>query len=794
MPYFPQLWRVICATLCTTILLTQASFSAEYTFSTWLNGWRKNANDKSPHLFGIETNRYGFSLNVTNFDECKFGRIQGQSSYQEALAHRPSNITNRPDSKLTLSIEANGELYHAKTSGVSAAKGVKKLSSVRLWESGRYVQHYDLLGLDFRNSSGQRLKCKGRLDLLAWPDTLTFTLHVTPEEDWSESILRIAINGRAMKSSQQQKITTRWKAGEEKSLTLTCDLNSKIKAKPKPIQLTIKDSRRKNHRVTFDPQRNCHVATINRLKRSWKTGYTDIRNYDDFHLRVSGGTSEKTIPFLLHLRHPANITGICPILCDEDGTPTGIPVQLSKNWHHQERGNYLMVYAKLPAGKPANFILRLAYGHYGKLPSASHAQLSLIGYGGPYAGNGRWDQLAIGCWGETICFDMDMSLVDVSITDIRMLMARSGAQGEKWGWTEAGWGGDWLNVRDHHQKKYFQNHLKTAYLSHGPCLTHAQHKGFYGAHQEVAFTAQVETLRTDDYARTFQRLRYTFTKNVSATDLWLFKIGRSFDYQSPRLAYGNLDGLLAEQVIPDTIKAGQLALDETELTGPAPHWIAFPGASSHHSKNPKPNGYRALIIRDYHARIGGKTFTQPVIKSPLFKDTPTNLDLELLPPRGIRQFQKGDYIELDLELITLPRIADDYYGPNTQFRKHLKQHPNSWKTTHREAQLNTLKIEVTGGLVKRNYPIIIQAQAPVVKLTIQGGAGAVPLQLQGLNSATGHQLFRLINGQHTPFDQSVHGNDFWQTDFDEATQTYTVTYNLPLDGLKSSKWTFKQGK
>ena len=122
----------------------------------------------------------------------------------------------------------------------------------------------------------------------------------------------------------------------------------------------------------------------------------------------------------LDLRPPANITGLCPILCDEDGRPTGIPVQLSKNWHYKPMGPYLMAYTMLPPHRAATYVLRVVYGFYGTLPSASHAQLSLIGYNDK--GNGRWDQLAIGCWGETICFDMDMSLVDVAITDIRMLM------------------------------------------------------------------------------------------------------------------------------------------------------------------------------------------------------------------------------------------------------------------------------------------------------------------------------------------------------------------------------------
>jgi len=82
-------------------------------------------------------------------------------------------------------------------------------------------------------------------------------------------------------------------------------------------------------------------AGVKDLQRTWKTGYTDIRNYDEFAIVVDNpGKGCVRVPFLLDLGWPANITGLCPILCDEDGTPTGIPVQLSKNWHYRELGAY----------------------------------------------------------------------------------------------------------------------------------------------------------------------------------------------------------------------------------------------------------------------------------------------------------------------------------------------------------------------------------------------------------------------------------------------------------------------
>ncbi|MEN8694008.1 MAG: hypothetical protein ABF334_04315 [Akkermansiaceae bacterium] len=776
--------------LCFIALFTQGTLASDYTFSCWENGWRKNANDRSKDLFAIETNHYGFKINVINFDELNFGRIVGQPSYLEALTHKTEKLRSLPKAKLLVAIEVDGKRYTAKTRIPQKVPRFKRLSSVRLWESGRFVQHYDFLHLDFRDSDNKPLDCEARLDLVAWPSSLTFTLHVTPPKDWTESALHLRLKGKPGDWNQRKRMPALWKAGEERSVTITSSILDAAPSKPPEISVVSSDG--KKLPVQFDPQKNCQVASVSRLKRSWKTGYTDIRNYDDFKISIAGSSITQNIPFLLHLRNPANITGICPILCHEDGTPTGIPIQLSKNWHYKPMGNYLMAYAMLPP-RPANYILRLAYGFYGSLPSASHAQLSLVGYGGPHAGNGRWDQLAIGCWGETICFDMDMSLVDIAITDIRMLMTRQGLEGKKWGWTDAGWGGDWLKISDQNQKKYFQNNLKTAYLAHGPCLTEARHAGYYGANQEVEFSAKIQTLRTDDYSRTFQRLRYTFTKDVSAKDIWLYKIGRSFSYHSPRVAYGNLNGLLAEHQAPDTLNKDQLFLNHTELTGPAPHWIAFPGAhETREARSPKPNGYRALVIRNYKAVIGGMTYRTPVFRSPVHRANPTTLDIEILPPDGLRQFQKGDQIDLDIELITLPRLADDYYGPNETFRQHLAKHPSSWKTTHREAKGNTLRVQVSGGTETQNYPLVIQVEEPEVKFTIQGGIGAVPVQFKGLKTAGHYQLHRVINGKIHPFNQSVHGNDFWQTDFDPNAATYSLTFNLPLDGINSSEWILRK--
>ncbi len=140
-------------------------------------------------------------------------------------------------------------------------------------------------------------------------------------------------------------------------------------------------------------------------------------------------------------------------------------------------------------------------------------------------------------------------------------------------------------------------------------------------------------------------------------------------------------------------------------------------------------------------------------------------------------------------MIILPRIADDYYGPNEALRKHLEQHPRSWETVYREAVGNDLKVKVEGGVVENNFPLIISTDADTVSVDIEGGVGHAPIQFKNLKSARGYTLYQIANGEKIPFDQSTEfGNDFWQTDYDAESNSYKRTYNIPLDGLAESKW------
>ena len=57
----------------------------------------------------------------------------------------------------------------------------------------------------------------------------------------------------------------------------------------------------------------------------------------------------------------------------------------------------------------------------------------------------------------------------------------------------------------------------------------------------------------------------------------------------------------------------------------------------------------------------------------------------------------------------------------------------------------------------------------------------MPLTLTGLTDYKGYGLFVSSGGKLKRVDQSVHGNDFWQTDYDAASRSWRQTYNIPLD-------------
>lgn len=991
----------------------------DYSFGFYPNGWRRGKDDATKDLLRIETGYYGFEIDTDDIAHPRFSLFKDGADAAQVFADGTSHTSALAPAELSIEIKVGEKIYRPASCQAGRRDDGARMEDVRLQDSGRFVQHFDLYNLDFVDDQGAPLGGSANLAIVAWPDSLTFTAQlkpspvykdgpilgvegaglcidkssleiphnenldspefsleswykfpgqwsfaprpgmivsknqhmdndgffglcmrgakleailnigggkenhlrlrarepilkdlwnhfaltydgktarlyvngklsssleigiarqpgtgslfigrdgqknqgrgmvdevrlwnrvlspeqiadrhanpakpvdpaglvfeetfsrfpVPPKENWKDAEISLSFKGAGREWSTKQKVENDWfegeasnfglRWGEARHFSLPCDVGpARLPADDVAIRVLREDIYQNPITVVFNPLYNCFYAKAYKLKRDWHIkDNADLGRYDDIPIELeNNGTQAGTVPFLLELFNPWGIPGVLPVLCHEDGRPTGVPVQTSKNWHISPA--YVRAYTMLPApvGK-SRYLLRFSYGFFGTVPQASHTQLSLVGWGG----HGRWDQIAVGGWGETLCLNLDQSAADNIITDNRGMLTRNGKDGPLWQWVEAGWGGDWLSVKNSAGENLRTVGAKALYTTHGPCLSEIEYRGWLGQAREVAFHSMVRVPRTDDYARTFFRNTYSFAATLSAKNSFLFKVGDSFNYVTPRVAYGNLAGLIAEQTPPASAKPGDVVVERLELEGEGPWWVAFPEGKALLPPGREKFGTaaKALVIRSYKATFGGQTFTRPSISLVVHSTKPdgkSDLDLLLTPPDGVENYQPGDKVEMDLEWITVPHCAEDYYGPNEALRQHLAEFPRSWKTVHREAAGNNLVINATGATVTNRYPVILQVGSPTapdqpssgvprrVVLDITGGVAQIPVRFEGLKTPLGFKLHEEVDGKPVEFTQAVHGNDYWQADFDPLANTYSLTFNLPTDGKPKSRWIFE---
>ena len=122
-----------------------------------------------------------------------------------------------------------------------------------------------------------------------------------------------------------------------------------------------------------------------------------------------------------------------------DGSPSGLPLQVSKNWHEGHPLSWLSVSTAcmLPPNSTTLLTLRVVFAHWGGLPSVSHAQLCLIGWGG---GHQVWHESALGSFGENFVYQPDGGSRRSKVTDVRPMsvcnMDSTASNCKKYRWTE----------------------------------------------------------------------------------------------------------------------------------------------------------------------------------------------------------------------------------------------------------------------------------------------------------------------------------------------------------------------
>ena len=783
----------------------------DYTHMWWADGLRNRSAD-SRMLRCIQTGYYGLALDVEKVELVHLGPLVNTAGYQDVLFETNQRVLDLPPAKLELSVQIGDKRFRCNRSSV-VYSGVP---FARIVESGRFCQRSDLLRLDLEDEQGNRLDAYGRLEIVAWPDRLILLAEVelTGEkkggsqeqtDDWKNSRLELSASLEVPGSSgvvRAPSASSRFADRKGRvALDITPPLTDRGSEEHSPNDTSKdEDATRFVQATDMADQQSCPVEYDS--DRQWYRV-----NLDDVVTQGSGqdvlervkirldnpSSTERAFRLMfektqrgLSIPGMSPVTGMSPMLRDMAGNPTGIPVQISKNWH--KRDNQYPLYQglwfhgfsmlRLPPESTTEFELSIAYAHWGGVPAASHAQLCLIGWGS----NQIWNQAAMGAWGESICFEPDQGQVGGTVLDTRPLMVWAMKRDEpvKWHWTNNVGGADFLVYYDARGNKQWNSRIRSAYRQHGPNLTEVTYAG-RSADGKIDLRMTVSLFRSDDIVRGVYRFRYDVRRPVDFSRLVLFQCGGDdYSYTGERsFARGNENGLVEEW---DTEWGGNVyRRPPLPCDGRIP-WFSMHRAVSRDSSKCGAWANRGFVIRHWDARLGGKPAPPHAAEyAAKVRGTDTSL-IDILPPPHVKRLEPGDYVEATVVHIVMPQKAADYYGPNQNLRAALARDADTWKMIYREATGNDLDVRVTQGRLAREYPPLVEVDAQqAADFTVSGGLGYVPITLGGLSRHHGYRLYRVVDGRHELVDQSVHGNDFWQTDYGHTTKKWRRTYTVPLD-------------
>ncbi len=161
----------------------------DYGFLWWADGWRgRSANGGK--VICVRTGNYGLALDVERLRLLHLGAITEASPADRAVAEDNATIMNLPAADLDITVEVGGVRY--RSAGVDSQIKDDLVFPVRLVESGRWLQRFDVQRLLFENDKQERLDADARLEVVAWPDFVSFSLELKPRGDLGNREVRLS--------------------------------------------------------------------------------------------------------------------------------------------------------------------------------------------------------------------------------------------------------------------------------------------------------------------------------------------------------------------------------------------------------------------------------------------------------------------------------------------------------------------------------------------------------------------------------------------------------------------------
>jgi hypothetical protein len=554
--------------------------------------------------------------------------------------------------------------------------------------------------------------------------------------------------------------------------------------------------------AAWDPERGVYQVDIANLTAvgapTWPSVWSTPSNHNWYnrHRIVVNNDTDAAVSIPIGFNAAENaafyITGGIPMLRSVDGEPSGIPVQISKNWHDPPAWYHLYSALLLEPGSH-EFEHTFAHSKWGEAYAVQHAQLSLIGWGH----NQQWDESSIGCWGESITYDPDMTMARAQVDDVRPFLVDAGGE---WRWTGNVGGASFLVYRPSEGIASFPSHqlgrMRTHYAYTGPNLTKVIYAGLSRDGKiEAKITTQLG--RTDDLVRAYYHLEYTVLEDVNYNRIAFFQMAadRYSDNGFTRYAYGDEDGVMFDGEVFDHVSTGYASADDRgiPMTGESP-WVMLYDSARTDDSLPEHLANVGFVVRDYEAVLGGETITTPhmnIVRT--YNGGWSQMGFEIAIPydASARFIPAGSTIRATIEYLVPPADKSTYFGD----ADYLTDMPaDSYQSTDMMWTLaadNHLEVSAAVGDVLRIHPVELDASddTTAVEFTLTGGLGYTPVTIHGLARPDGWRLEQLTDGTWEAVDQSVEGNDYWQADDDPATGTFSLVFNIHNRGTRTYRLT-----
>ncbi len=521
------------------------------------------------------------------------------------------------------------------------------------------------------------------------------------------------------------------------------------------------------------------------------------------HVQLTSTAADTlSVPVALHGSDQMSwyITGGAPSLRDLNGEPVGVPLQISKNWHEGRPHNWYHLYTQptVAAGADHTLELTMASSKWGDVHAASHAQLSLIGWG---TAGGHWDESALGAFGESITYDPDVNLGRAMQDDVRPFLVDANGQ---WNWTGNVGGAEFIRYATASEWYWVRRvaRVRSAYTAVGPNLTDVTYSGVT-SDGRIRVDATPHLVASDDLVRTYIHLSFEFLEDVNYDRLAFFQVAADnyADNDFRQMAWGNATGTLHDTTVRTnpTRGYGSDADRGIELAGDEPWVFLYSNAISSGSL-PENLGNIGYVIRSFEADIGGTILTTPHIS--LYQThnggyVQTSFELSLpyedgapwcgAPCGGQTNFvPAGSTVEAVIEYLVPPASA--YYGDSEWLSTFARAEWDTADMMLKLASEGALEAEASVGTLVSTYPTELAATdgATAGALTLSGGLGYRPVSFSGLIRHDGWKLERQTDGDWETVDQSSSvGNDWWQATHDPASDTWTLTYSVPVGERQS---------